>query len=306
MLIMTAHRQLLGSDANGLFQTRWTKAILPALVPLGRHQPNGDIPLGPLAGFEFIRIDEQNFHLRRDGWYLCAEPGRRDLVLDRKTTGEWETFQLVTPDLARAIGESLPDPTAERRRLAARVAQLNQAGEPVKIYAGCGYMPRPDFLNLDIAPHAADFGAQHPDRYFLFPYADQDWQIPDASVDYIFDEDFIEHISQHQQIQFLAETWRVLKPGAYHRVNTPNLISAMRDNSDFRQGIRGVYQGELEFEHIALLSPAGLEELALLVGYRSVVFNAKGAGVSPHAVPDIRPGADRDDVTGNIFADLLK
>jgi len=49
-----------------------------------------------------------------------------------------------------------------------------------------------------------------------------------------------------------------------------------------------------------------LKEMAEMVGYRAVVFTTRNCGVSPHAVPDIRPLDDRDPITGNIYADLLK
>jgi hypothetical protein len=43
-----------------------------------------------------------------------------------------------------------------------------------------------------------------------------------------------------------------------------------------------------------------------MVGYREVHFNARGDGCSPYAVRDRRPLADRDEIEGNIFADLVK
>jgi len=178
--------------------------------------------------------------------------------------------------------------------------------QPVKIYCGSGSDPRPGFLNLDIVVGSPGYSITYPEDYFIFPFADMSWGIPSESVDYIFDEDFIEHISQIQQIQYFAETRRVLKTGSYHRVNTPNLITAMRLNSDFSAGFAGVYTGELVHGHVALFSHDGLEEIARLVGYRDVIFNGKSEGVSQFAVPDMRPLSDRDDVDGNLYADLLK
>jgi len=58
--------------------------------------------------------------------------------------------------------------------------------------------------------------------------------LADNSVDVIFHEDFLEHLSQRDQILFLAETLRVLKPSGIHHVNTPNLLSSMKANSTFR------------------------------------------------------------------------
>jgi hypothetical protein len=146
----------------------------------------------------------------------------------------------------------------------------------------------------------------NPDQYFIFPFADFPWGIPDNCVDFVFHQDFIEHISQLQQIQFLAETLRILKPGCYHRVNTPNLLTAMKRHSKFQDGFSGVYTGEQQWGHIALFSPFSLKEMAELVGYGEVVFTTKNQSVSPFAEAEWRPGLDRDPIVGNIFADLQK
>jgi predicted SAM-dependent methyltransferase len=190
-----------------------------------------------------------------------------------------------------------------------RVLSLTEAGQPVKIQVGFGWTPAPGFINLDIFPLLQE----NDDRFdgvdvFFFPYADMPWPIPADSVDFIFHEDFIEHISQKQQVCFLAETLRVLKNGAWHRVSTPCLAASMKRHSQFEDGMEGVYKGEWDnWDHVSLFTRQSLEEMAKLVGYRDVVFNLKNHGVSPHdRHQDMRPGLDRDELFGNIFADLLK
>jgi hypothetical protein len=187
-----------------------------------------------------------------------------------------------------------------------KIASLTIKKDPIKLQFGCGLQPRPGFLNLDLRVLAPAFAINYPDQYFIFPYADMPWGIPDNCVDYIFHEDFIEHITQLQQIQFLSEALRVLKPGCYHRVNTPNLITAMKKHSKFKEGFAGVYTGESSWGHISIFSPNYLKEIAELVGYSDVVFTTKNHGVSPFAEYDLRPGPDRDDILGNIYADLRK
>jgi hypothetical protein len=99
----------------------------------------------------------------------------------------------------------------------------------------------------------------------------------------------------------------VLKPGAIHRISTPCLIESMRRHSDFPRGFVGVHSSEWErWGHVALVSRGSLEEMALLVGYKCIYFTAKSRGMSPHATQDSRPHGDRDQLLGNIFADLLK
>jgi hypothetical protein len=197
----------------------------------------------------------------------------------------------------------------ELQAFSVRVASLVEAKQPVKIQVGFGWTPAPGFVNLDIAPLLSE----NDDRFagvdvFYFPYADMPWPIPANCVDYICHEDFIEHISQKQQVCFLAEALRVLKEGCWHRVSTPCLNATMMRHSRFEEGMEGVYVGEWDnWDHISLFTRHSLEEMARLVGYREVVFNLKNQGVSPHRLTrEVRPDADRDPLIGNIFADLLK
>jgi predicted SAM-dependent methyltransferase len=196
----------------------------------------------------------------------------------------------------------------EMAGFANRIFSLIHAGQPIRIYTGCGTMPAAGFINIDIAPmlrpEDTRFDAL---EFFYFPFADVPWPIPDSCIDHIFNEDFIEHLNQKQQFCFLAETLRVLKPGNWHRISTPCLIQAMRRHSHFQSGMRGVYTGEWDrWGHQALFTHHSLEETAKLVGYREVLFNQKNQGVSPLRGIDTRPWDDRDTLFGNIYADLLK
>ncbi len=187
---------------------------------------------------------------------------------------------------------TLGDETVELETFRARVSHLTANAQPVKLYLGPGYTPKIGFINIDkfkLDP-AREFFMEHPDDYIVFPFAERPWPIPDNSVDYIYHEDMFEHIPQKNQLLLLAETLRVLKPGAIHRINTPCLVQAMRTNSDFSRGFAGVYVSEWDrWGHVALVSRASLEEMALLVGYRYVYFTAKGKGMSPFATPELAP-----------------
>jgi predicted SAM-dependent methyltransferase len=196
----------------------------------------------------------------------------------------------------------------EMAAFADRVFSMIHSGHPVRIYAGCGTSPAAGFINIDIAPMLRPEDTRFDDReYFFFPFAEVPWPIPEGCVDYIFHEDFIEHLSQKQQFCFLAETLRVLKAGSWHRVSTPCLIQSMRNHSHFQAGMRSVYTGEWDrWGHQALFTHHSLEEVAKLVGYREVLFNQKNQAVSPLRGIDTRPWDDRDILLGNIYADLLK
>ena len=200
-------------------------------------------------------------------------------------------------------------PKEEMELLATRVRVLNELHEPVRLSFGGGKRPPAGFLNVDIAWYEP-FETHTGRETFVFPFADMPWpSVPDETVDFIFHEDCIEHLTQKQQVAFLAEAFRVMKKGAWHRVNTPCLLRSMKEHSSFEKGYAGVYHGEWEkWGHKAVLTRMGLEEMARMIGYSAVVFNGKNQSVSPHAFSglDSRPGNDRDQILGNIFADMLK
>jgi len=84
------------------------------------------------------------------------------------------------------------------------------------------------------------------------------------------------------------------------------LIISMKKNSIFNKGIDGVYVEEWEInEHINILTPNLLNELALLVGYKKVIFNNRNNSISDLIPLEYRPTSDREE-NGNIFADLIK
>jgi predicted SAM-dependent methyltransferase len=193
---------------------------------------------------------------------------------------------------------------------ASKVAELNSRGSPVKIYPGCGDTIAAGFLNIDRKLHPRlkpDDKRWKNCDIFIFPFANMAWPLADDSCDYIFHEDLFEHLSQREQIGFLAETLRVLKRNEFHRVNTPSVVESMRRHSRFTEGFKGVYFQEWDQHgHVSIVSQSSLTEMAKLVGYREVFFNLRNRGLSAHRYADCRPGPDRDPTFGNLFADLLK
>jgi hypothetical protein len=307
MYLLTDHGSLVGtSDAAELVQVDPVPEAQDTFVEIQDQLDGQLLGSGPLAGFRMLH-GRDGVHFQKNGKFLCALPGGGRLEVNRLVASRWETFILVPETKLSSLWRMLEiSPEGEVTRLCNAVSKLMDEGRPVKIHCGCGPKPRGGVLNFDITMMAKKFFLDRHYEYFIFPFADMSWGIPNACVDYVFHEDFIEHITQLQQIQFLAETWRVLKPGCYHRVNTPNLITSMRRHSNFKTGFAGVYTGELQYGHKSIFSPASLKEMAELVGYREVVFTTKSHGVSPFAEPDSRPGGDRDDIVGNIYADLQK
>jgi predicted SAM-dependent methyltransferase len=136
---------------------------------------------------------------------------------------------------------------------------------------------------------------------------DRSLPLPDKSVDIVFHEDFIEHLDQREQFQFLSEMLRVMKKGAVHRINTPNLLTALKGKSNFSKGMEGVYVDEwLRWGHKNVLTPTTLKEMAITVGYSKVVFNKRDGSISKLTPLEYRPASDRSSKDGNIFADLIK
>ncbi|MCW2673557.1 MAG: Methyltransferase type 11 [Frankiales bacterium] len=304
MFVMTHHGTLLGRDEDCFVQVPTPDDPRVISIDVEDLPREGSVRRGPLRGIEVVHSGFGVAFLL-NGRYVCAEGDRLAVRADRVDAAEWETYSLVTDEQFAAYTLSLADPVWEMERLRRRVEALTAEGSPVKIYPGCGHVPRLEFLNIDIACMQPAFMVLHPENYYIFPFVCH-WEIPDASVDYVFHEDFLEHVTQLMQWQFLAEMWRVLKPGSWHRVNTPSLLWTMKSRSEFARGYDGVYTGELQWDHIALLSHGHLKEVAEAIGYREIVFTTHSQGVSPLREADSRPGPDRDRVIGNIYADLLK
>jgi hypothetical protein len=304
MYAMTVHRTFLGLSGGSLIHIMSLED--PRICRFDDDQVSDGAPLrsGAPVGIS-IKQCGSGVNLVQEGAFLSAVPGKEPLEGGRPSADTWETFVFVPEAKANELVVG-PSPSSEMRRFRDRVLQLQKEGKPVKIYCGCGTVPRPGFLNLDHEVNAPRFFIENRDDYFLFPFANSRWDIPDNSVDYVFHEDFIEHITQCMQWQFLAEALRVMKPGTWHRVNTPNLIASMKRHSRFSEGFDGVYTGELQWNHVAILTPFALKEIAETIGYSEVIFTTRSHGVSPYAEYDFRPAPDRDDLGGNIYADLRK
>lgn len=190
----------------------------------------------------------------------------------------------------------------------------------IKLHFGSGPRVLKDWINIDLSYEPYEnYLKSYGDRYYpqkirgirsdlyAFDVTKRGLPVPDNSVAVIFHEDFLEHLNQRDQVLFLAETFRALKKGGIHRVNTPDLLSSMRDHSGFTRGLAGVYVDEWDrWHHQNVLTLALLREMALMVGYSSVIFNNRDQSIIKEQLPlEYRPGPDRPD-DGNIFADLIK
>ena len=83
----------------------------------------------------------------------------------------------------------------------------------MKLHLGCGTNYISNWINIDLDSPKADLNL---DLRNPLPY-------PSSSVDFIFNEHFIEHITRDEALIFLKECRRVLKPGGIFRTSTPDL-----------------------------------------------------------------------------------
>jgi hypothetical protein len=196
----------------------------------------------------------------------------------------------------------------EKQRFKEKITRMLSEGNKIYLQLGFGKNPFSNFLNLDIRFFAkANIPVEMFDNVFFFDWLDSPLPIPDNSVDFVFHQDMFEHLSQMQQFLLLSEVWRVLKPECFHRINAPCLADSMRTHSNFTKGYKGVYKDEWEkWGHVNLHTATTLNEISRIVGYSDVQFNSKNGSVSGVEFVESRPGKDRNSVTGNVFADLMK
>ena len=90
----------------------------------------------------------------------------------------------------------------------------------LKLHLGCGAAVKEGWTNIDIENHP---GVVVHDLTKPLNF------IASGTVDYIFSEHFIEHITRPQGLALLKECYRMLKPGGVVRVTCPDLDTLIDD-----------------------------------------------------------------------------
>ena len=81
----------------------------------------------------------------------------------------------------------------------------------------------------------------------------------------------------------------------------------MKKNSNFTKGFKGVYIEEWnKYEHLNILTPSMLEEMALMIGYSRIIFNSRNKSISNLIPLEFRPNLKTRGENENFFADLIK
>ena len=199
--------------------------------------------------------------------------------------------------------------------------RLNKISNNDRIFLhfGCGPRVLKNWINIDLffepyKKYLKSYGEEHYPKdirgtkkdFYVVDIIKSGLPLPNNSVDLIFHEDFIEHLNQKNQFIFLAETFRVLKSGGIHRINTPDLLKSM-ERSFFAKGKDGVFVEEWDKHgHINLLTKSYIEEVSKLIGYSTIIFNSKNNSISKDVPVEYRPNISDRSEDGNIFADLIK
>jgi len=82
-----------------------------------------------------------------------------------------------------------------------------------KIHLGCGEHRLPGWLNADA----------HPVGEVMYLDVTRKFSFPDNTFDYAYSEHLIEHLGYKEGLCMLAECFRVLRPGGYLRIATPDV-----------------------------------------------------------------------------------
>ena len=107
-----------------------------------------------------------------------------------------------------------------------------------KVQIGAGTFNYAGWLNTDIEPTG---GQVYLNAAGTFP-------LPDRSVQYIFGEHVIEHLTYEEGLSMLRECYRVLAPGGKVRLATPNLLKYLELFQDQRTEAMNRYiEGKLRW-----------------------------------------------------------
>lgn len=165
------------------------------------------------------------------------------------------------------------------------------------VHVGCGHVILKGFLNVQLKP----FPNHRGNNFYKFD-ASNPWPCPNECVDFIFHEDFLEHLGQREQFRFLAETLRVMKPGTTQYVSLPSIDWVMSERSHFGAGAAGVHEEWRRFGHVLLHSHESLRDMAQLVGFEYEPCERHALATRP----DPKGPAKRDPKLGNVIALLTK
>jgi predicted SAM-dependent methyltransferase len=164
----------------------------------------------------------------------------------------------------RELATAMLKPVARRR-----LARLRGSPE-LRLHLGSGFLPRQGWIDIDLAGVRVD----------LVWNLKNGIPFEDDTVDAVFHEHLLEHLSLHDGFRLTRECHRAIKPGGVLRVAVPNAGDCLRsyagvDDPDwarsrptpmlsvqalfYEHGHRAMYDEQLL---VAVLTAAGFEEVA--------------------------------------------
>lgn len=177
---------------------------------------------------------------------------------------------------------------------APRKMQVYLDSHPVrKLQIGAGTVNYPGWLNTDFEPAN--------DQVYLD--ATKPFPLPEASIQYIFGEHLIEHLTYEEGLNMLRECRRVLAPGGKIRLATPDLLRLLQLFQDGKteamehyivrklkwhgwpmagQTAAQILNGEMHsFGHQFVYDPATLSDSLLRAGFVRIAQFAPGESDDP-------------------------
>jgi predicted SAM-dependent methyltransferase len=100
---------------------------------------------------------------------------------------------------------------------------------PYKLHVACGNVILPGWVNIELELYSDGVDVAWDVR--------QPLPLPDASVEYIYHEHFLEHLTIPEALAFLRDCHRLLRPGGVLRIAMPDLSECVRQyhENDWRQ-----------------------------------------------------------------------
>jgi SAM-dependent methyltransferase len=192
---------------------------------------------------------------------------------------------LVPAGLRPALKARLTRLRMPRTRMRAR--SMLASGAPIRLHFGCGEIHLSGWANVDmVGAGAADF---------IWDLR-QPLPFPDGSVDAIFHEHLLEHLSYWDGVGLFRECRRLLRPGAVLRLGVPDFGRYARDyvrRAGFIDEVRGgrptplLALAEIAYcyQHVSMWDAETLVSLFVATGFGPVEVRESGDS-RLHPAPD--------------------
>jgi predicted SAM-dependent methyltransferase len=154
---------------------------------------------------------------------LLPRPGGAELRALRELAARGEV------DLRALLAKAEAEAATSRRREALRTRELARlrATPTRKLHLGCGAHPMDGWTNVD-GGDGVHFDPPADPRVIELDVFDALAALPDASVDFVHSEQFLEHFTRQDGFQLLRECARVVRPGGVVRTQVPDLHQVVK------------------------------------------------------------------------------